>query len=527
MADHSRSQQGRSTFRRAIEVGRVLRRHNLLAFKARPSPEDAREALEELGPVFQKFGQVLALRRDLLPDPFVRELESLHDRVAPLAYDTVRGVVERELEGPVDELFASFDPSPLASATIAQVHSARLADGRHVVVKVRRPHLQSAVDRDTAVLAWVARAVDLLVPAARPLDLPAMVREFRDSLRREADFRLEARSIGRFRASLRSVEQVWVPDVIPELSTRAVLVMEHSPGMRIDHYVREHPEESRDLAGGVAALVLRQIFEDGLFHADPHPGNLFVLPDGRLCLHDFGMIGELSESMRLGLGDLLEAEVRGNTEAAVDAYLRLGFPAEEANRDVLKREFDRILAELHARPLSEVSLGEEMQKLLRVGGRNRIRNPRELLLLARAFLIAEALIRRLDPDINVIEVFRAQLGRLRLQRLAPDRIMDKGVDFAHFLERLSRDFPGALDVFLKRLAADDSGQVPDPQLIREVREVKRLLRTLVEATAGGIVVLIGTGLAMAYPGLVLLGGAGAVVGAGVVLHAVIDAGRAD
>lgn len=527
MANHSRSWQGRSTLRRAIEVGRVLRRHGLLAFGARPTPQDAREALEELGPVFQKFGQVLALRRDLLPDPFVRELEALHDRMAPLPYTTVREVVERELAGSVDDLFASFDPSPLASATIAQVHSAQLSDGRHVVVKVRRPNLATAVDRDTSVLAWAARAADLVIPAVRPLDLPALVREFRESLRREADFRLEARSIGRFRVSLRNVEQVWVPDVIPELSTQAVLTMDHSPGMRIDHYVREHPDESRHLASGVAALVLRQIFEDGLFHADPHPGNLFVLPDGRLCLHDFGMIGELGESMRLALGDLLEAEVRGDSEAAVNAYLRLGFPARDANRDVLEREFQRILAELHARPLSEISLGDEMQKLLRVGGRNRVRNPREMLLLARAFLIAEALVRRLDPDINVIEVFQEQLGRLRLQRLAPDRMIDKGVHLAHSLERLSRDFPGTLDGFLRRLAAGDPGRVRDPELIREVGEIKRLLRTLVQAIAGGTVALIGTGLAVASPGLALLGGAGAVVGAGVVLHAVIDAARGD
>ncbi len=521
----SRARKG--TFRRAIEVGRVLRRHGLLAFGARPGPENAREALEELGPVFQKFGQVLALRRDLLPDPFIRELEALHDRVAPLPYTTVRDVVERELKDSVDDLFATFDPSPLASATIAQVHSARLSDGRHVVVKVRRPNLEAAVDRDTSVLAWAARAADLVVPAVRPLDLPTMVREFRESLGREADFRLEAGSIGRFRASLRNVEQVWVPDVIPERSTQAVLTMEHSPGMRIDHYVREHPNESRDLASGVAALVLRQIFEDGLFHADPHPGNLFVLPDERLCLHDFGMIGELSESMRLALGDLLEAEVRGDTEAAVDAYLCLGFPAEYTDRDVLKREFDRMMAELHARPLSEISLGEEMQKLLRAGGRNRIRNPRELLLLARAFLIAEALVRRLDPDINVIEVFRAQLGRLRLRRLAPDRMIARSAGLAHSLERLSRDLPEALDRFVRQVAGGDPGRVHDPELLRKAGEIERLLRALVRAIAGGTVALIGTWLAVAIPGLALLGGAGAVVGAGVVLHAVIDAARGD
>lgn len=513
--DAGRRQASRwGTLRRALQVGRILRNHGVLAVRGRPTPLDARGALEELGPVFQKFGQVLALRRDLLPEPFIRELEALHDRVPPMSYAAVQAVIERELEGTVRERFASLDRSPLASATVAQVHSARLVDGRHVVVKVRRPDLEEAIERDTTVLAWVARLADLLIPLVRPLDLPAMVLEFRESLRREADFRIEARSIGRFRASLNRVEGVWVPNVVPELSTGAVLTMEHSPGMRIDRYVREHPDEARDLASGVAALVLRQIFEDGLFHADPHPGNLFVLPDGRLCLHDFGMIGELSETMRLGLGDLLEAEVRGDAERAVEAYLRLGFPGRDADREALTREFERVLGELHARPLSEISLGDEMQKVLRVGGRNRIRNPRELLLLARALLIAEALVRRLDPDINVIEVFKAQLGRLQLQRLDPHRIMNKGTDLARALEALSREFPEVLVRLAERLSTHDAAR-PDDRLIQEAQGIKKLLRALVLTVIGTGAVAVGLTLAPANSAL--LGPAGAATATGVAI----------
>jgi ubiquinone biosynthesis protein len=512
---------------RILEVLGVLRRHGFLRIRSRPAPEQVRAAFDDLGPVFQKFGQVLALRRDLLPDDYVRELEALHDRTRPLPVETVREVVEREL-GPLQDRFATFDPEPLAAATIAQVHSAHLADGRHVVVKVRRPDLEATIERDTAILRRLARALEWAVPALRPVDLPAVVREFREALRREADFRLEASAIRRFRESLSDVPRVWIPDVVDELSTAAVLTMEHSPGLRIDRYAAEHPDEAPELARAVGALVLRQIFENGLFHADPHPGNLFVLPDGRLCLHDFGMTGELDERLRTGLGDLLAAEVRGDAEAAADAYLRVGLPGGDTDRNALVREFDRLLATMHARPLSEISLGDELQKLLRVGGRNRIRNPRELLLLARALLIAEALLRRLDPDVNVIDVFREQLGRLQRQRLDPRSLLEGGVDFARSLEELSRDLPMNLERIVRRFASGELGRVRDEGLIREVGRLRGAVRSLVAAVAGSSLIVAGVLLIASGDGrLTGLGLVGAAAGALMLIFALILAWKND
>ncbi len=516
-----------ASLRRALAVLRVLRRHGLLPPRPHPTPREARTALEELGPVFQKFGQVLALRRDLLPDAYVTELEALHDRVPPLPFETVRAVVETELGRPLDALFATFAAAPLAAATIAQVHAARLHDGREVVVKVRRPDLEAVIERDTAVLAFVAWLADAVAPPLRPLDLPALVLEFRETLRRESDFRLEAEAIRRFRHSLRGFPGVWVPDAVGELSTAAVLTMEHSPGERIDRYARKHPERAHELASAVAALVLRQIFEDGLFHADPHPGNLFVLPDGRLCLHDFGMIGELSEPMRLSLGELLAAEVRGDALAATDAYLRLGLPGADVEPEVLKREFERVLAEMRSRPLGEISLGDEIQKLMRVGGRNRVRNPRELLLLARAFLIAEALLRQLDPDVNVIEVFKGQLGRLELLRLSPEHLARGALDFARAFEHLSRDLPHNLDRVLRRFGEGELGRVRDEGLAREVRALRRSLGILAAAVVGGSALLAGAFLATAAGGaLRVIGMAAAVLGAfGALMAVALDRAR--
>jgi ubiquinone biosynthesis protein len=360
------------------------------------------------------------------------------------------------------------------------------------------------------------------VPSLRPLDLPALVVEFRETLRREADFRIEARSIRRFREKLRGVRQVWIPDVIEERSTAGVLTIEHSPGVRIDAYAREHPAAARGLGAAVAALVLRQIFEDGLFHADPHPGNLFVLPDGRLCLHDFGMVGELSEPMRLGLGELLAAEVRGDAAAAAGAYLRLGLPGGDADREALEREFERLLDQMHERPLREISLGEEMQKLLRVGGRNRLRNPRELLLLARAFLIAEALLRRLDPEINVVEVFQGELGRLEVRRFAPERLVRDAADLLRSLGHASLDLPRGLEDVFRRISSGDLGRVRDDAVAKELGAVRRLVRGAILAVAGGAGLLAGTALLLAGSGALRSGGyALAALGTAGLVYAIV------
>jgi ubiquinone biosynthesis protein len=489
--------------RRVVAILRTLKRHDLLGAlrpgASPPTPDQLRLGLEELGIVFVKVGQVLALRRDLLPSAYVEALESLHDRLPQVPWEDIRAEVERELGRPIDEAFAELDPKPMAAASVAQVHAGRTRDGRHVAVKVRRPGIEEQVVEDSAALALLATLAERMSSVARGFDAAGFVLEFRRSMERELDFRHEASNIRRFRESLSDLDGLWIPDVIPELSTAAVLTMEHSPGQRIDHYVRERPEEAARLAPLVAALVLRQIFENGLFHADPHPGNLFVLPDGRLCLHDFGMVGELSEPMREALGDLLAAEVRGDARAAVAAYLRLGLPGSDVDARALEADFQQVLDKLHSRPLSKISLGGELQELMRAGSRSQVRNPRELLLLGRAFLIAEALLRRLDPELDVIEVFRRQLTRLEVQRVSPDRLLERGLAVARSLERLSRDLPAALDAVTQRL---EQGAAPGGRDGRVPDELAALRRTV--ASAGGAVAAGVIGLAGAV--LVVAGG---------------------
>lgn len=481
---------------RLAAIVRILARHRFFAaLRGRalwPAPSHVREALEDCGVVFQKFGQVLALRRDILPDEYVRELNLLHDRLPPMGVTEVAAVIEAELGAPPQELFASFDQQPLAAATIAQVHAATLLDGRAVVVKVRRPGLEQQIARDTAALAYLAVLAENLSPQLRTLDLAGMVAEFRASLRRETDFRIEAQSIRRFRAAMADVEGLWIPGVIADHSTEAVMTLEHSPGVRIDIYAQARPDAGAALAEAVAAVVLRQVFQEGLFHADPHPGNLFVLPDGRLCLHDFGMIGELDEPMREALTALLEATVAGDARGATDAYLDLGIVGSDVDRGALERDLGELLRRIRERPLAEVSVGDALRGLLRVGSDHRVRNPGVLLLLTRAFLIAESVLRQLDPDLNVVEVFRRQLGDIAARRYEPRRLAARALRAGHQMEQLLATAPTDLRRLLRRAADGELGRVHTPGLERLGVRLSRGLERLAGAVASAGLLVAGS-----------------------------------
>lgn len=486
---------------RAIAILRVLARRGVLsALRGRahwPAPSAVRVTFEELGLVFIKFGQVLAVRRDLLPDAYVEELEQLQDRLPPVPFTEITATVEQELGGPLRDHFASFDEEPLGSASIAQVHKAELPNNRSVVVKVRRTGLAERIAEDTAILADLGALAEQYAPRLRAAGPVALVQEFKQGLTREMDFRLEAQTIRRFRAASAEVATVWIPDVVPELSGATVLVMEHSPGMRIDEYARRFPDRRPALATAVAELLLHQVFESGLFHADPHPGNLFVLPDGRLCLHDFGAIGELDQSTRDALASLLDAVVRADARVAADAYLDLGLVGADVDRTALESELATLLRQIHERPLAELSVGEALQSLLRVGTRHRIRNPGSVLLLTRAFLIAEAVMSDLDPALNVVAAFGDELKRLTASRYAPARLASAGRRLGQDLGRFLEQAPSDLRRSLRRIADGELGRVQAPGVEEIGRHVTRGVERLTGAIASAAFLIAGSLLVVA------------------------------
>lgn len=481
---------------RLMQILRVLIRHEFLSalFGGRnwPPPKEVRETFEELGLVFLKFGQVLAMRRDLLPDAYINELELLHDALPAMGVDTVRAIVEGELGAPLTQIFSSFSEKPLAAATIAQVHEATTRDGRHVAVKVQRPGLNEIIATDIAALSYVVTLAERFFPRLRALDLPVVVREFASSLKRETDFNREARSIALFRTALKDIPDFCIPDVAVAYSKGTVLTLEYAAGERVDLYAKLHPEAMPRSMNTLVRLMLQTIFEEGLFHADPHPGNVFILPDGRLSLLDFGNTGELDEQMRESLILLLEAVVKGDARATAEAYLEMASASEEVNRAALLVDIKVALYEIHRTDLADVSVGKAFDSLLRAGSRNGVHNPSEFVLLTRAFVILESMISQLAPHHNYMESFRHEISRLTSQHFSPGRIKEKTTKLARELERLISDAPGDTRRILRRIAEGNLGRVQAPALEALASNVSRNLKQLAGAIAFAALVVSGS-----------------------------------
>jgi len=486
---------------RLMQIMRVLTRHKFLgALRGKehwPSPVEVRQTFEELGLTFLKFGQVLALRRDLLPDAYIDELELLHDQLPARPIDKVRRTVEHELGAPMHKLFASFGETPLAAATIAQVHEATLDSGRHVAVKVQRPGLEEMISTDIAAMFYLVKLGERFFPRLRTLDLPVLVREFAASLNRETDFGHEARTMVLFRKALADVPGLWIPDVVAGHCSGSVLTMEFSEGERIDLYAASHPEEMPRLINTLVRVTLQTIFEEGLFHADPHSGNVLVLPDGRLSLLDFGMTGELDEPMRNSLTLLLEAVVKGDARAVTEAYLEMTTASEQVNRGALLLDIKAVLYEIHRTGLAEVSIGDSFESLLRAGSRHGVHNPAEFFLLTRTFVILESMIRQLDPEHDYLKSFREEIARLTAQHFSMARVKEKTGKFAREFERLVSDGPGDVRRVLRRFAEGDLGRLQTPALEALGGRVSRNLERLTGAIAAAALVVGGAMLVLA------------------------------
>ena len=487
---------------RLMQILRVLGRHKVLGAlrgeKHLPPPNAFREAFEELGVTFVKFGQVLAMQRDLLPAVYTEELKLLHDELPPMDFDVVSAKVEACAGAPLTELFSSFSETALAAASIAQVHEATTRDGRHVAVKVQRPGLEETISMDIAALTYLAALTERLFPRLRAFDLPAAVREFDKSLHRELDFRREARSIVLFRAALADVPDLWIPDVVTTCSSGTVLTLEFSAGERVDVYGKLHPEAMPHAINTLVRLMLQTIFEEGIFHADPHPGNVFVLPDGRLSLLDFGNTGELDEPTRESLARLLQAVVKGDGRAATEAYLEMALASEEVDRAGLLVDTKAALYEVNRSDLEDVSIGNTFDSLLRAGTRNGVHNSAEIILLSRAFVLLESISRELAPQHNYMESFREENSRLTAKHFSPTRIKEKTSKFALELERLISDAPGDTRRALRNIAEGDLGRIQAPALESLASRVSNNLERLASAITFAALVIGGAMLLIAF-----------------------------
>ncbi|MBI5192742.1 MAG: hypothetical protein HZA08_04790 [Nitrospirae bacterium] len=410
-----------------------------------------RLVLEELGTTFIKFGQILSLRRDILSEDFINELQKLQDNVPPFSYEQVREEILSQFGKPIEKLFAAFDEKPLAAASIGQVHRARLFNGKDVVVKILRPGIKETIETDLSILANLSRLIEKYIQESKMYDPAGLVEEFSQSIRRELDFRLEGRSADRFREIFKGSKNVYVPEVIWEFSGNHILTMEYVAGKKVTD-VDGDLRYRRRLAKSFNETYLIQIFEHGFFHADPHPGNILFLEDGRICFHDFGIMGHLDDEMVDNLANIFIAFMDKDIDRMMDVYLEVGILTGDFDQKAFKRDLRDFLERYYDIPLKEFSFAEFMEGLVSIGRRYYIKLPTDLLLFGKTFMTVESIVRTLDPDFNLIENIRPYTQVLFRNRLfRPAGIYKNFIHLGLELNRILKNFPHDLRHLLRHL----------------------------------------------------------------------------
>lgn len=370
-------------------------------------PEQLRLLIEDLGPTFIKLGQILSTRGDLLPAAYRDELIKLQDSAPPVPGDQIRAIFEEEFGQSVDEAFATFDMQPVASASIGQAHAATLPDGSEVIVKLRRPHIIEDVEEDLHVLLDIAMQVDRRWGMARYYDVVAIVEEFAQTLRAELDYIHEANSLERIEDAFADDPTIHIPDVYWDLTTARVLTLERIRGVKITNVAAlEAMGLNRlDVARRAARLLLTMIARDGYFHADPHPGNVFVERDGTIGLIDFGMTGEVDRRNQQRLTQLMLGITQQDAGRLADVLLDLCITREHVDRNALRRDLERLLSRYWNRPMGDVPFGAFIADMVEVLRWRRMRLPTDLALLFKTIAMGEGLAREVDPSFNLMDVY--------------------------------------------------------------------------------------------------------------------------
>lgn len=419
--------------------------------------ERIRLSLESLGPTFIKLGQVMSTRPDLVPLEMITELEKLQEQVPPFSSEEAVAQLERELRQPVSELFREFERVPLAAGSLGQVHRARHHDGTPLAVKIRRPGVLREIECDLSLMQELAVLAVRHIPESQIVDPEGLINHFARTIRREMNFAREGRSMDEFRRLFRNDPHLYVPRVYWELTTEAVLTMEFVDGLRVDEPASlvNLPVSAAEVATAGAKLYMKQAFEFGMFHGDPHPGNIRILHDGRICLLDYGMIGLLDAKTREQLVDLFCAISRQDVDEAVSTVLVLGEPYREIDLPLLQVDMRDFIGNYYGVPLERMNVGHLLADFVAILAHHGIRCPGSLMLLIRALVTLEGIGRKLDPEFNLASHLQPFVETVVRQRYHPQRLWHQAVHDSVRLIALAREAPGQLAKTLKKLSEDD------------------------------------------------------------------------
>ena len=434
-----------------LNVPRLWRRRKTIPNGDMTNARRLRLAIEDLGPTFIKFGQILSTRSDILPLEYIEELSRLQDEVAPVSWDEARQVIEAELDAPVEELFAQVDTEPIASASLAQVHVAQLVSGEEVVVKIQRPNIEETVNLDLDIIYDLAQQTQQRTSFGTRYEVADLAEEFATALRTEMDFRREAWNADRFRQNFADEKHLYVPKIFWEYTTSRLLVMERIRGIKISDLERLEAAgyDRRRISANAADFVLKEVLIDGFFHADPHPGNLLILPGEVIGVLDFGTVGRLDDQDRANMARLFIAAVQMDVEAVVDQLQRMGVVDHRVDRVGLHRDLRRIIMRYYGLPIYEISAQEVVKLIQPIIYEYRLRIPADYYLLIKTTVIMQGVGLALDPDFDIFEAAQPYIGKLFRRMWLPSSwgpgVLRMALDWKDFATVLPRKTTHILD----------------------------------------------------------------------------------
>lgn len=438
-----------------LEVGRrlVSRDPETKQLERLPAPVRLRMALEILGPTFIKLGQTLSARADILTSEYLEELNKLQDAVQPFSFAEVRQQIKKELGAPLETFFVNFESQPVAAASIAQVHKAQLLDGTEVAVKVRRPGIEKIIETDLDILRGLAALLEKHGSLGNLCSPVEIVQEFNRTIYREIDFTKEAHAFGRFRSNFANNDKVYIPEIFWDQCTEAILTMEFVDGIKISS--RDKLEKAgydlKQIANNGAQAFLEQFLTHGLFHGDPHPGNLMVLEHETICFLDLGMVGYINDELKHQLTNLIIGLYRQDIDLITSVILTARAKNKELNLSAMKRDLAEFIDDYYQLPLARINVRKLIHEFIYMMKKHHIKFPSDLMLLAKALLTIEGIGRQLDPEFNLIEHIKPAASEMVKQRISGTTIQKELTQIIRAYGDMAKNLPREIKELLYRI----------------------------------------------------------------------------